>query len=114
MLLLLSLLACVENKEADIRKEGTVGGDCSDGADNDDDGAFDCEDDGCAGSPDCIEESDTGAVEDTDTDDTDTEDTDTTEDVDTEDTNDEDTATTQMVGGEMNPMAIGLPMMAEV
>ncbi len=33
--------------------EGQNAGDCSDGADNDMDGMFDCEDDACAGSPDC-------------------------------------------------------------
>lgn len=33
--------------------EGTAGGDCRDGADNDDDGLFDCDDDGCGASPDC-------------------------------------------------------------
>ncbi len=33
--------------------EGSVGGDCRDGADNDEDGLFDCDDDGCAASPDC-------------------------------------------------------------
>ncbi len=35
------------------RVEGAVSGDCRDGADNDVDGAFDCADGGCAGSPDC-------------------------------------------------------------
>ena len=34
--------------------EGQTGGDCADGADNDGDGLFDCLDDGCSGSPDCI------------------------------------------------------------
>lgn len=33
--------------------EGREAGSCSDGADNDGDEAFDCEDDGCEGSPDC-------------------------------------------------------------
>ena len=33
--------------------EGSVGGDCRDGADNDEDGLFDCDDEGCAASPDC-------------------------------------------------------------
>ena len=36
------------------RIEGTEPGDCSDSADNDADGLFDCDDDGCVGSPDCI------------------------------------------------------------
>jgi hypothetical protein len=35
------------------RAEGTESGDCRDGADNDRDGLFDCDDPGCAGSPDC-------------------------------------------------------------
>ena len=33
--------------------EGTEPGDCTDRADNDGDGLFDCDDEGCAGSPDC-------------------------------------------------------------
>ena len=33
--------------------EGTQAGDCTDGADNDGDGFFDCDDSGCAGSPVC-------------------------------------------------------------
>ena len=33
--------------------EGDDGDECRDGADNDQDGAFDCDDDGCVGSPDC-------------------------------------------------------------
>lgn len=36
-----------------VTPEGQTAGDCSDGADNDGDGLFDCDDDGCAGSPDC-------------------------------------------------------------
>ncbi len=47
--------------------EGRNAYDCSDGADNDDDGLFDCDDDGCTGSPDCAG-GDTGPEEDTDTD----------------------------------------------
>ncbi len=49
--------------------EGTEGGDCRDGADNDRDGFFDCDDDGCWGSPDCGEsDADTDADVDSDTD----------------------------------------------
>ena len=48
MTILPLLLAC-----ADPRREGVEVGDCTDHADNDMDGAFDCDDDGCAGSPDC-------------------------------------------------------------
>ena len=33
--------------------EGDEAGECSDGADNDQDGLFDCDDAGCEGSPDC-------------------------------------------------------------
>jgi hypothetical protein len=35
--------------------EGQSPGDCTDRADNDGDGKFDCDDDGCSGSPDCKE-----------------------------------------------------------
>ncbi len=81
--LALGLVACGP------RSEGTASGDCRDGADNDGDGLFDCDDEGCAGSPDC-EEADTDADTDSDTDtDTDTDadtdtDTDTDSDVDTD------------------------------
>ena len=59
---------------------GRVGGDCSDRADNDADGAFDCDDDGCNGSPDCVVDTsagdpdidDTGQSVDSGTGDTDT------------------------------------------
>jgi hypothetical protein len=44
--------ACSDQEE---RIEGTQPGDCTDGADNDADGKFDCNDDGCSGSPDCEE-----------------------------------------------------------
>ena len=40
--------------------EGTEPGDCTDGADNDADGAFDCDDHSCAASPDCEEDSGVG------------------------------------------------------
>ena len=61
--ILAALAACTQ-------PEGSVVGDCIDRADNDADGAFDCDDDGCAASPDCT---DTEADTDTDTDsDTDT------------------------------------------
>ena len=75
------------------RVEGTGTWDCTDGADNDGDGLFDCDDDGCTGSPDCSDE-DTGdasdqttvmirtqqthLIHDDDTDDDDTDDTDDT------------------------------------
>ena len=67
---LLSLLvACGE--KAEKRMEGTEVGDCTDRADNDGDGLFDCDDDGCAGAPDCMDVVDTGDTIDTDTTDTD-------------------------------------------
>jgi hypothetical protein len=73
-LLLIGLTACT-------LPEGRDAYDCSDGADNDGDGLFDCDDDGCSGSPDCAG-SDTGPDADTDADsDTDT-DTDTDADAD--------------------------------
>ena len=49
------LLACGEKFDNPESYEGDEAGECSDGADNDLDGLFDCNDDGCAGSPDCEE-----------------------------------------------------------
>ena len=40
-------------ERAGLRFEGTEPGDCSDDADNDADGLFDCDDSGCAASPLC-------------------------------------------------------------
>lgn len=48
----LALAAC-GGAESDARSEGTQPGDCDDAADNDGDGAFDCDDSGCSGSPKC-------------------------------------------------------------
>ena len=45
----------VDDTPSDDRLEGSEAGDCSDEADNDMDGLFDCEDDGCEGSPACEE-----------------------------------------------------------
>lgn len=42
-------------------QEGVEAGDCSDAADNDGDGVFDCDDDGCAGSPVCTDGSNNGS-----------------------------------------------------
>ncbi len=66
-----ALLACAgvtdtgESDEADgdsdseaVEYEGDGAGECTDGADNDRNGAFDCDDPGCDGAPDCA---DTGA-----------------------------------------------------
>lgn len=70
--------------------EGRSANDCRDGADNDGNGLFDCDDPGCMGSPDCPTEADTDTDTDTDADsdadaDTDTDtDTDADTDADTE------------------------------
>jgi len=57
----IALSGCPAKEEADAeapRVEGTEAGDCTDGADNDADGLFDCDDDSCSGSPDCQPEDD--------------------------------------------------------
>ena len=51
--------------------EGDDPGECDDGADNDRDGAFDCEDEGCAGAPVCAGDDDDAADDDDATDDDD-------------------------------------------
>ena len=94
-MLLALILACGDKEPA--LYEGDEAGECSDGADNDLDGLFDCNDEGCAGSPDCDGEVDTGDTDSTDT--NDTNDTD-TNDTDTNDTNDTDTGE---VGPQCNP-----------
>jgi hypothetical protein len=53
-LALVALVAVPANAQDDY--EGDEPGECTDRADNDRDGKFDCDDDGCAGSPDCPEE----------------------------------------------------------
>lgn len=52
MVAFLVSFACSDQGE---RIEGAQPGDCTDGADNDADGKFDCKDDGCSGSSDCEE-----------------------------------------------------------
>lgn len=52
LLLLFAFLGAI-SCAGDERSEGTVPGDCIDGADNDGDGDFDCRDLGCAGAPAC-------------------------------------------------------------
>ena len=94
--MLLALLACVIYPEDKIDDASQYEGDdpyeCVDGADNDRDGAFDCDDSECASSPDCTDtESDTDADTDADTD-TDT-DADTDADTDTDADADTDTDT---------------------
>ena len=46
--------------------EGDEPGECTDRADNDADGDFDCDDDGCAGSPDCAGDDDDATADDDD------------------------------------------------
>ena len=68
--LALFALACTARPNTPSnRVEGTRVGDCSDGADNDADSFFDCEDQGCWGSPDCpgTGDDDDGAPDDDDT-----------------------------------------------
>ena len=62
-LTLITLLSCAER-----RSEGTDAGDCTDAADNDGDGLFDCDDEGCAASPDCTNTTESDADTDSDTD----------------------------------------------
>ena len=49
----LGLVFVVACGSVTARREGTEVDDCVDRADNDGDGRFDCDDEGCAGSPDC-------------------------------------------------------------
>ena len=49
-----SILACAGRDEV----EGRNAGECSDAADNDGDGLFDCDDPDCEGSPDCDDQDD--------------------------------------------------------
>jgi hypothetical protein len=79
------LIACV------VAYEGDDPGECSDGADNDRNGYFDCVDLACANSPDCVGETDADTDSDTDSD-TDT-DADTDADTDTDTDTDSDTDT---------------------
>jgi hypothetical protein len=61
LLLTLALSACLPELPKQV--EGASVGDCVDGADNDEDGAFDCNDSDCAAAPDCSADTgvDTGA-----------------------------------------------------
>lgn len=57
VLMLIGLLgiACGgDDNNAGSRTEGQLPGDCTDGADNDLDGLFDCADSGCSGAPACV------------------------------------------------------------
>lgn len=53
MVALVLTAACTESRRAPGLIEGMNPGECSDGADNDGDGAFDCMDSDCAGAPSC-------------------------------------------------------------
>ena len=67
--IVLTVMGCGNDKGRgadDVRVEGTEPGDCTDRADNDGDSLFDCDDDGCANSPDC--DADTGGGDDSDVD----------------------------------------------
>ena len=67
LLSLLCLSACGDKDDTSRTSEeyeGDEAGECSDEADNDRDGLFDCDDEGCAGSPDCeVAESNYGTEE---------------------------------------------------
>ena len=72
--------------------EGNEPGECSDGADNDSDGLFDCDDPGCEGSADCPGDDDDDDDDSADDDDDDTDDDDDDDDDnDTDDDDDDDT-----------------------
>ncbi|MBN95199.1 MAG: hypothetical protein CL928_14200 [Deltaproteobacteria bacterium] len=66
-----AMTLCVLLSCRDRPNEGTEPGDCSDRADTDSDGLFDCDDPDCAGSPDCAGDDDDSAPEDDDGDDDD-------------------------------------------
>jgi hypothetical protein len=91
---LLLLPACPERERADDDTgggdyEGDEPGECDDGADNDQDGWYDCDDQDCANSPDCQGGDDDAADDDASADDDDTAGDDDTAD---DDTDDDDTA----------------------
>jgi formylglycine-generating enzyme required for sulfatase activity len=52
--MLVLLTACLPELPDEKPQEGNAAGDCSDDADNDDDGTFDCDDEGCRGSDACL------------------------------------------------------------
>lgn len=59
-------IACRSDKEENKEREepeGAYGGECSDGADNDYDGDYDCNDSDCSGAPDCTTQSDVGTAD---------------------------------------------------
>jgi hypothetical protein len=66
IVLMVSVLACTPDEGSEAR-EGMNAGECADGADNEGDGLYDCDDPDCFGAPDCDDVSggDTDPVEDT-------------------------------------------------
>ena len=88
--LMLFVGACISSSDDDddfssALYEGDEAGECDDRADNDRDGLFDCDDDGCEGSPDCSGDDDDNVSDDDD---------DTTADDDDSATDDDDDTTT--------------------
>ncbi len=68
LLPLLTLLACTgDDPDPEPTWEGRNPGECSDGADNDGDGAYDCDDSDCVGAPDCEPDTGTPVVDSGDT-----------------------------------------------
>ncbi|MEE2827882.1 MAG: hypothetical protein VX498_01725 [Myxococcota bacterium] len=63
---LLVLPGCPGSTGFQATWEGQSPGECSDGADNDGDGAYDCDDSDCVGSPDCLGTDDDDAAPDDD------------------------------------------------
>ena len=57
---------CSDDDSTQLTSEGTRAGECSDGADNDGDGLFDCDDDDCAADAACMPEADCDDGEDND------------------------------------------------
>ncbi|MBQ94740.1 MAG: hypothetical protein CL510_02755 [Actinobacteria bacterium] len=67
VVLVLGLGSCRSDDNGDTgSEEGSAPGDCTDGADNDLDGLFDCEDGGCSDTADCAGDDDTSALDDDD------------------------------------------------
>ncbi len=97
--------------------EGDVAGECEDGADNDMDGLYDCNDPDCAGAPVCEggdddtgppDDDDTGPPDDDDTGPPDDDDTGPPDDDDTGPPDDDDTAQSEDCGNEIDDNGDGL------
>ncbi len=61
-----SLLGALAGCGVPQEEEGDEAGECSDAADNDVDGLFDCDDEGCANAPACAGDDDDSAGDDDD------------------------------------------------